>query len=310
MISVCMATYNGERFIAKQLETIYNQSLKADEVIICDDGSKDETVSIIEQFINEHHLKNIWKIYRNTVNKGYPGNFYYAMSLCSGDVVFLADQDDVWESDKIKNMMQIMAREQGIGLLASRWGIIDQEGKVLREVSRGKCSGTDALVNISIKDILYCYDWPGMCMCYRKDVGERVLEKVKDSMLAHDVALGVAAAEAGTFYCVNQRNQFHRRHDANVAEEEHRARKLLNKKRKIYEIEKYLHMLQEILDSRVLMYENSNLMIESKKNIMQERLDNLKAGLPLKIIKQYTKHQQDIRWATLICDLVICRQKL
>ena len=83
-----------------------------------------------------------------------------------------------------------------------------------------------------------------------------------------------------------------------------------NKKRKIYEIEKYLHMLQEILDSRVLMYENSNLMIESKKNIMQERLDNLKAGLPLKIIKQYTKHQQDIRWATLICDLVICRQKL
>lgn len=309
-VSVCMGIYNGEKFIEKQLQTILEQTRPADEVIMCDDGSTDATVKIVEKFIRINGLDGSWKLYKSDVNKGYPGNFYYVMGLCSGDVVFLADQDDVWDVDKIKNMMRIMERDQSIELLASRWGIIDENGQVLKEVSRGKCGGTDTLECIGIRDILYCYDWPGMCMCYRRIFGESVLKCVKDSKLPHDVALGLAAAEANAFYCVDQRNQFHRRHGANVAEEEHRVHKLLNRNRKIHEIEKYLQMLQEILDSRVLMCKNDNLMIENKKNIMQERLDNLKAGRPLKMIKQYAKHRQEVRVSTLICDLVICRQKV
>ncbi len=308
-VSVCMGIYNGEKYIEKQLQTILDQSRPADEVILCDDGSTDATVDIVEKFIQCNGLQDTWKLYQNEENKGYPGNFYYAMSLCKGDIVFLADQDDVWETGKIKHMIQIMERDQSIGLLASRWGIIDQDGKVLKEISRGECNDTDALTKISIKDILYCYDWPGMCMCYKKCVGEKVLERAKNFKLAHDVALGLTAAENEAFYCVDRRNQFHRRHGANVAEEEHRAHKLLNKRRKLYEIEKYLQMLQEILDSNVLMCKNNNLMIENKKIIMQERLENLKTGRPLKMIKQYTKHRQDVRLATLICDLVICKQK-
>lgn len=304
-VSVCMATYNGERFIEKQLETIYHQTLRPDEVIICDDGSKDKTVAIITKFISERHLEETWKLYLNTENKGYPGNFYYAMSLCSGDVVFLADQDDVWDLYKIENMVQIMENNPEIELLASRWGIIDPTGRILKEISHGKYKNTNLLRKINIKDILYYNDWPGMCMCYKNNFSSRMLERVKETKLHHDMALALAAAENEVFFCVDRRHQFHRRHDANVAEEEHRVHKLLNKKRKLHEIEKYLKMLEEILDSKVLMCKSNNLLICRKKSIMQERLENLKTGRPIRMIKQYINNRQDVRLATLICDLVI-----
>lgn len=306
-VSVCMGIYNGEKYIEKQLQTILDQSRPADEVVLCDDGSTDGTIEIVKRFIEDRRLKDTWKLYQNEENKGYPGNFYYAMGLCCGDIVFLADQDDIWETNKLEKMTNIMEAHETICLLASRWGIIDQNDKVLKEISRGNCSETDALTAVSIRDILYCYDWPGMCMCYRKSLGDRVLEQAKDARLAHDVALGLAAAEMAAFYCADQRNQFHRRHDANVAREEHRVLKLLDKKRKVYEIGNYLQMLDRILASKVLTCKDNILIIEQKKKIMQERMDNLREGHPFKIIKQYVKHRREIRWATMICDLVICK---
>ena len=310
MISVCISTYNGEKYIYRQLETIYHQSLAADEVVICDDCSLDATVSIIEQFIEKHQLKDIWHLYRNESNRGYPGNFYYAMSLCRGDIVFLADQDDVWKPDKLKNMVKIMEDNAQIGLLASKWGIIDHEGKVLKEISRGKLTEAFQCDKITIPDILYCYDYPGMAMCYRKVLGDKVLERIQggrqESKLAHDVALCLMAAEKDEFYAVNQVHQYHRRHNANVAMEEHRVHKLLNKKRKICEIDKYIDWLQEVLGSQCLETEEAYAFIKRKKVIMQERLDNLINGKRIKMLRQYWKYPKEIRLVTVICDWLIC----
>ena len=107
MISVVMATYNGERFIVEQMESIRKQSLLPDEVLIFDDGSKDKTVETVEKYICDNQLKS-WNIIKNKENKGYSSNFSDAMKAASGDIIFLSDQDDIWIDNKIENMVAIM----------------------------------------------------------------------------------------------------------------------------------------------------------------------------------------------------------
>ena len=106
MISVVMATYNGERYVEKQLQSILNQSLMPDEVIIRDDGSNDSTVQIVQEFIKKHNLSS-WEIKINEENLGYRKNFANLLSLANGDYIFLSDQDDEWLGDKIEKMSTI-----------------------------------------------------------------------------------------------------------------------------------------------------------------------------------------------------------
>lgn len=98
--SVALCSYNGEKYIFKQLESIVNQTKRVDEIIICDDGSDDQTISIIEKFSEKKDV-NI-RIYNNSHNLGYIRNFEKAISLCSGDIIFLADQDDIWMPQKVE----------------------------------------------------------------------------------------------------------------------------------------------------------------------------------------------------------------
>ena len=100
MISVCMGIYNGEAYIKAQLQSILNQTLSPDEVILCDDRSTDGTREIVDQFIRENGLSGKWQLHCNPENKGYPANFYAGMALCRGEYVFLADQDDIWDKNK------------------------------------------------------------------------------------------------------------------------------------------------------------------------------------------------------------------
>ncbi|SFB19201.1 Glycosyltransferase, GT2 family [Acetitomaculum ruminis DSM 5522] len=117
--SVVMATYNGEKFLLEQLDSLKNQTLKIDEVIICDDGSKDNTVEIIEKYIKDNNLLDSWKIIVNEKNLGYGNNFHKAMTLATGDYIFFSDQDDIWLSQKIEEMVDIMEKNPKIQLLCT-----------------------------------------------------------------------------------------------------------------------------------------------------------------------------------------------
>ena len=305
-----MSTYNGEKFIYKQLESILNQTMLPDEVIICDDCSVDGTVEIIKDFIEEHELGEKWILYQNQENKGYPGNFYYTMGLCNGDVVFLADQDDLWTEDKIESMYTMITGESDIALLASRWGIIDAEGKILKKISRGRLANKENYTAINVSDVFYCYDWPGMSMCYKKELGDEVIKKAGNTKLAHDVAMSLLAAEKGNFCCMNKVMQYHRRHATNVALEEHRITKNLDKKRKVIEIERYLKQLDDVIESGILQECANCEMVLRKRDIMSERLENLRNKKRSKMVKQYRLHRKEIRISTVICDWLICGQKI
>lgn len=99
-LSVAMCTYNGDKFIASQLSSILDQTIPIDDIVICDDGSNDKTLEIISRIQQEN--PNKINLFRNPVNLGSTKNFEKAIDLCSGDYIFLADQDDIWKKDKVQ----------------------------------------------------------------------------------------------------------------------------------------------------------------------------------------------------------------
>lgn len=101
LISIAMATYNGEKYLKEQLDSIYNQTYKNIEVIVCDDCSNDNTVKILEEYKNKYGLK----YFINKVNLGYVKNFEKAISLCNGDYIALSDQDDIWLPEKLEILL-------------------------------------------------------------------------------------------------------------------------------------------------------------------------------------------------------------
>ncbi len=101
-VSVCMATYNGEKYVKEQLNSILVQLNSTDEIIISDDGSTDDTVKIIENIRDER----IKLIFNNTPKKGYTPNFENALKHATGDVIFLSDQDDVWLEGKYAAVLE------------------------------------------------------------------------------------------------------------------------------------------------------------------------------------------------------------
>lgn len=103
LVSIAMTTYNGEKFIKEQLDSLLNQTYKNLEIIICDDGSSDKTIEIIKEY--EQKNRRI-KLFQNKKNLGVLKNFEKAISLCCGEYIALCDQDDIWLENKIEILLQ------------------------------------------------------------------------------------------------------------------------------------------------------------------------------------------------------------
>ena len=101
MISVCIATYNGEKYIFEQISSILSQLGKDDEVIISDDGSTDDTIKIIESICD-----NRVRLLINNGKHGFVSNFEKALMKSKGDFIFLSDQDDIWKSNKVQVVLK------------------------------------------------------------------------------------------------------------------------------------------------------------------------------------------------------------
>ncbi len=105
-ISVALCTFNGERFLRQQLDSIESQTHAVDEIVICDDCSDDTTAEIVLAFAAETSVPVKW--FRNPIRLGVTKNFEKAISLCTGEVIFLCDQDDRWTSDKAATLLHAL----------------------------------------------------------------------------------------------------------------------------------------------------------------------------------------------------------
>lgn len=104
-ISVAICTYNGAQYIAEQLNSILNQSISPDEIVLSDDSSEDQTVQIAKTILENQKIVGDWKILRNSQNLGYVKNFEQACKTCTGNLIFLSDQDDVWIPTKVEEFL-------------------------------------------------------------------------------------------------------------------------------------------------------------------------------------------------------------
>ena len=106
-VSVAMTTFNGGLYLQEQLDSIRRQSLLPEELIVCDDGSSDETLDIVRRFATEAPFKVIVDAHGERL--GYNRNFVRAIGHCTGEIVALCDQDDVWESGKLAATVAVFA---------------------------------------------------------------------------------------------------------------------------------------------------------------------------------------------------------
>ncbi len=318
-ISVCMGIYNGEKYIEKQLDSILGQTRKADEVILCDDCSVDGTVGIVRRFIERNGLQDSWKLYCNEENRGYPGNFYYAMDLCTMDVVFLADQDDVWAGNKLERMYSALEQHPEAGVVACKFGLMDgKDGRIHAVMAPTHSLETGKLRKVELREIFYKYQWPGMVLAYRNGWyreqtglgsgnGKQSQEEGALCQIPHDILLCAMAAEEGAFFQMDEELAYHRRHESNAAAEEHRVGKLLQKERKLWEIEKYLRMLRQLQAGEVLRTETGKRILTEKLRTMEGRYEALQSGSKWQVLRQALQDRRYVRVATVVCDLLIVR---
>jgi len=143
MISVALCTYNGEKFLTKQLDSILNQTITVDEIVICDDISTDSTIKIIEDY--QIKYPNLITLYKNEINLKSNKNFEKAIQICSGDFIFLSDQDDLWRKDKVEKTLEIFKNNPTAEGVFSNASLIDDNDKILFE-------------NISLWDSVYFFE--------------------------------------------------------------------------------------------------------------------------------------------------------
>ena len=148
MISVCIATYNGGKYIKEQLESILSQLGEGDEVIISDDSSTDATLSVVKS-VGDPRVR----IFGGNTFHSPTYNFENALRQAKGDYIFLSDQDDVWKADKVKVMMKAL---ENYDLVASDCTVVDSDLNVIKESYHGKLPSPKVSVNIIHNSYMGC----------------------------------------------------------------------------------------------------------------------------------------------------------
>lgn len=205
-VSIAMAAYNGEKYIIRQLESILKQTRLPDELIITDDNSSDNTVKVIDEYM-ENHVQQLgsmkYRVEVHSVNKGYVDNFRYTMGCCSGDVIFTCDQDDIWEKDKIEKLCKLFEEHEDAQLIASGLRFIDSDDKIIdreyRPYNKEKCNGQ--LCRIKLQEILEKNCFPGCTMAVRKKMIDEYLKIADANDMPHDWTMAImACAEDGLYW--------------------------------------------------------------------------------------------------------------
>lgn len=201
MISVCIATYNGERYIKQQLESIINQLGPEDEIIISDDSSTDATLEIIRNFKDSRII-----IFDNQKFKSPILNFENAIMHSSGDFIFTADQDDVWMPNKVKEILPLL--ESNL-LVHTNAQVVDSN---LNEVR----SHIFESVPKSFIGSLVKNPFLGCTLAFRKEVKNLILP-FPPRIAMHDIWIGMCVYMFSKPFYLDKNLIQYRRHGGNVS---------------------------------------------------------------------------------------------
>lgn len=217
-ISVVMATYQGEKYLREQLDTIRLQTRRADEVILCDDCSGDATVEIAEQYIREYGLEAEWRILVNEKNLGYANNFHRAASLATGKYLFFADQDDLWKPEKIEKMVGVMEAHPDCMVLCTDYEPFYEEGKVSGAAKKAleRMPDDGSLEKVELSERSVYIGALGCCMCVRGSFYRGIQDYWFDGWAQDDRMWRLSQCADGC-YLWHSNLVRHRIHDGNTA---------------------------------------------------------------------------------------------
>jgi len=223
-ISVAMATYNGEKYIKNQLLSIINQTVSVDEIIISDDGSTDSTISII----NEIALCNSnvsFTVLSDNKNHGPKGNFEHALVNCTGDYIFLADQDDIWKKEKVEHVISVFLKNPDVHFVCHDADLIDKNNSIIQGVFNKTINGFNLGVNESqyikiskeqfFSIIVYRNLTNGMVMCISSWLKNQVIP-FPETFTYHDWWIMVVALKYDSCVFLNEVLTDYRLHENNT----------------------------------------------------------------------------------------------
>lgn len=202
-VSVAMATYNGEKYIDQQIESILKQLNENDELVISDDNSKDKTIEIINSFVDKDSRV---KVYFNK-KKGVISNFENAISLSTKDIIFLCDQDDVWLDNKVQTIKNYFLEEK-LTLVVSDAKVVDTNLNVINDSFYKMLKSRKGIVKNIAKNT-----YIGSAMAFRSELKERILP-IPNNVPMHDAWIGIIAEKYGHVKFIPEKLFLYRRHDS------------------------------------------------------------------------------------------------
>lgn len=184
-----MATYQGEKYIRKQLESIFQQTITVDEIIIFDDNSTDNTLQIVKEFQTRNEIDI--KLYTQPHQQGYILNFASALREATGDIIFLCDQDDIWENTKVESMLALFQKDKKIMCINTSFTYIDEHDQEITLNNHRNYNMCDNATNkediqyIKFEEITLHNISMGCTMAFRSIIKDEYLNK-SNFTAAHD----------------------------------------------------------------------------------------------------------------------------
>lgn len=214
MVSVCIATYNGEKYIKEQLDSILCQLEENDEIILSDDHSVDNTINIVKSCKD-----NRIHIFTNNRKRGVIGNFENAISNSKGDYIFLSDQDDFWLPQKVRisieKIQQIEKKHPGLPVLIfTDVTVVDSNLNILIDSSWKK---TEQDPNLFARPEILCVSnrIMGCTMAFNK-FAKQVSLPINENAIMHDWWIALCVAKNGVVEAIRIPTLLYRQHGENV----------------------------------------------------------------------------------------------
>ncbi len=291
--AVLMATYNGEKFIEKQLDSIKNQVLAPDYVIIRDDGSTDGTVEFVKDYIATNDLVG-WNIIKNQSNLGWRLNFRQLLidsQNTDADVIFLSDQDDVWNLGKNKRQLEILAEHQEIEVLSADTEFNVSASEATVPTNYIFKDNDQELSKFPIEHFYKAGFRQGMTLAIKKEFISRFLKYWKEdyNLLPHDALIECLAGLLEVGYNLNECVAVHNRHESNASGKAVvtlKASKELHIQELYAKYQGYYEVIYKVLEDS-----NSPLALEEKEyyEFTKRRIQNAQSGSIWKVLVQQFK---------------------
>ncbi len=210
-VSVALAYYNGGQYIDEQLSSILCQLEADDEVMVSVDEASDGSLEYLTDIAHKDKRVHLLK----GPGQGVVKNFEYAILHCTGDIIFLADQDDIWMDDKVKLLKKYFRKNPEIKAILHNAEIVDSDavpsGKDLFSMRHSR----PGLLKNFIKN-----SYTGCCMAFRSELIP-LISPIPDRMYMHDYWIGTVAEVSGKVGLVRRPLIKYRRHESNVTQMEH-----------------------------------------------------------------------------------------